>query len=34
MEAITRRFVVPPRPVAPKIDSIYPWEQTELMVIC
>ena len=34
MEAITQRFITPPIPVSPETKCIYPWEHTELMVLC
>lgn len=34
MEAITQRFITPPAPVAAEKSYIYPWEHTELMVLC
>ena len=34
MEAITKRFITPPAPVAAEKRYIYPWEHTELMVLC
>ena len=34
MEAITARFIIPPTPVAAEKRCIYPWEHTELMVLC
>ena len=32
--AITNRFVVPPAPKAAQKKYVYPWEHTELMVLC
>ena len=32
--AITNRFVVPPTPIAAEKKYVYPWEHTELMVLC
>lgn len=34
MEAITNRFITPPTPVAAEQKSVYPWEHTELMILC
>jgi len=34
MEAITKRFITPPTPIAAEKPYIYPWEHTELMVLC
>ena len=35
MEAITRRFIAPPTPITTaETKSIYPWEHTELAVMC
>ena len=34
MEAITQRFITPPTPAAAKAKYIYPWEHTELMILC
>ena len=34
MDAITKKFILPPMPVAAKKKHIYPWEETELMVLC
>lgn len=31
---VTEQFVLPPMPVAAKITQIYPWENTELGVLC
>ena len=32
--AITNCFIVPPTPVAAEKKCVYPWEHTELMVLC
>lgn len=34
MEAITNRFIIPPKPMPTEIKTIYPWEETELLVVC
>lgn len=35
MEAITKQFVLPVQPqVAARLPVIYPWEQTNLFVLC
>lgn len=34
MEAVTKRFITPPTPVAAKKEYIYPWEHTELAIMC
>jgi len=34
MEAIKERFITPPTPVAAKKKCIYPWENTDLMILC
>lgn len=34
MEAITNRFITPPTPIAAEQKSVYPWEHTELAVLC
>lgn len=34
MEAITSRFITPPAPVAAQQKYVYPWEYTELTVLC
>lgn len=35
MEAITKRFITPPTPT-PVVEKkyVYPWEHTELMILC
>lgn len=32
--ALTNKFVVPPTPVAAEKKSIYPWEKTDLFMLC
>ena len=35
MEAITRQFILPIQPqVKPAMPSIYPWEHTNLLILC
>ena len=35
MEAITKKFVLPVSPtVNPSLPSVYPWEQTNLFMLC
>ena len=32
--AITNQFVVPPTPMATEVKHVYPWEHTDLMILC
>ena len=35
MDAITRQFILPAEPtVAAKLPVVYPWEQTNLFILC
>lgn len=35
MEALTKRFVIPVTPsTKPKLPVVYPWEQTNLFILC